>query len=65
MQRQSMIRQILIGGTCGLVLASIYVIGGADPEPVLSAHGIGRLVAGAVGGALVYVAFYRALSRKN
>ena len=65
MQRQSLPQQILIGGTCGLILASIYVLGGADPEPVLSAHGIGRLIEGAIGGALVYVAFYRALPGKK
>jgi hypothetical protein len=65
MQRQSIVKQILIGGFFGFLIASIHALGGSDPDPIWSQHGISRLIEGAVGGALIYVAAHRALSRKK
>jgi hypothetical protein len=63
MQRQSLVRQIAIGALLGFAIALIHALAHVDPDPMLSPHGLSRLVAGAVGGALVYVAAYRALHR--
>jgi hypothetical protein len=49
----------------GESIASIYALGGSDPDPIWSQHGISRLIEGAVGGALIYIAAHRALSRKK
>jgi hypothetical protein len=65
MQRQSVARQIMIGGSIGFFIALIHALGHSDPDPMLSAHGISRLFAGAVGGALVYLAAYRVLPRNK
>jgi hypothetical protein len=65
MQRQSLVKQMLIGGFFGFLIASIHALGGSDPDPILSQHGISRLIEGAVGGALIYVVAHRALSRKK
>ena len=65
MQRQSIVKQILIGGFLGFLIASIHALGGSDPETIKSEHGISRLIEGAVGGALIYIAAHRAFSKKR
>ena len=63
MQRQSLVKQIVIGALLGFVIALIHALSHPEPDPMLSPHGLSRLFAGAVGGALVYVAVYRAWHR--
>jgi len=54
---------ILAGAAAGFIIALIHGLGGSDPDPILSAHGVGRLFAGAIGGALVSLAVYRVLAK--
>ena len=63
MKRQPILKQLLIGAAAGLVIALVHGLGHSDPDPVLSAHGLSRLLGGAIGGALVYVAVYRVLRK--
>jgi hypothetical protein len=62
-QGQPIVKQIVIGSFLGFLIALIHALGASDPDPILSPHGVGRLLAGAVGGALVYMAVYRAWPR--
>ena len=59
MRPQSIIKQILIGGLLGLLLALVNRLNGSNTEPLLSLYGIGMLLGGAVSGAILYVLLYR------
>jgi hypothetical protein len=65
MHRQSIVKQIIIGSISGFLMALIHALGGSDPDPMLSSHGLSRLLAGAIGGGLVYVVAYRALHTRK
>jgi len=59
MKSQSIVKQILIGGLFGLLMAMVNRLNGSNTEPLLSLYGIGMLVGGAVSGAILYVLLYR------
>jgi hypothetical protein len=59
MRRQSLPKQILIGGMLGFLLAYMNRLNGSNVEPLLSLYGIGMLIGGAVSGAILYVLLYR------
>ena len=59
MKSQTIVKQILIGGRFGLLLALVNRLNGSNTEPLLSLYGIGMLVGGAVSGAIVYMLLYR------
>ena len=59
MKSQTIVKQILIGGALGLLLALLNRLNGSNTEPLLSLYGIGMLVGGAVSGAIVYMLLYR------
>ena len=65
MKSQSVIKQILIGGLFGLLMASLNRFNGSNTEPLLSLYGIGMLVGGAVSGAILYVLLYRVWPRNK
>src|SRR5690242_3022799 len=64
MKRPPVFTQILAGAAAGLVIALIHALGASDPDPIFSTHGLTRLFAGAVGGALVSLALYRVSAAK-
>lgn len=59
MKSLSIVKQILIGGLLGLLLALVNRLNGSNTEPLLSLYGIGMLVGGAVSGAILCVLLYR------
>ena len=59
MEKQSTLKQIVIGACFGVLLTLVAQLKDPNPEPLLGAGGIGLLFGGAVGGALIYMVFYR------
>ncbi len=65
MKSQSIIKQILIGGLFGLLMASINRLNGSNTEPLWSLYGVGMLIGGAVSGAILYMLLYRFWPREK
>lgn len=59
MERQSTLKQIVIGAFFGVLLILVAQLKDPNPEPLLSAGGIGLLFGGAVGGVFLYMVLYR------
>ncbi len=59
MEKQSILKQIGIGAFFGVLLTLVAQLKESNPEPLLSAGGIGLLFGGAVGGVLLYMVLYR------
>jgi Na+/serine symporter len=59
MEKQSIPKQIAIGAFFGILLAIINQLKDPNPEPLLSAGGLGLLFGGAVAGVFLYMVLYR------
>ena len=65
MEKQSILKQIVIGAFVGVLLTLVSQLKDPNPDPLLSAGGVGLLFGGAVGGVLLYMVLYRFWPRKK
>ena len=65
MEEQSILKQIVIGAAIGLVLflVQLAVAPTPDPEPLLGARGLGRIVGSSFAGIILYMLYYRLRQR--
>lgn len=67
MEEQSILKQIFIGAAIGFVLffVQLAIAPAPDPEPLLGARGLGRIVGSSFAGIILYMLYYRFRQRKK